>query len=46
MNDADNTDAIIERQDWSEGRLRLNGRSVEPWNGWRAGPPSRFARAH
>ena len=24
---------IIERQDWSEGRLRLNGRSVEPWNG-------------
>jgi hypothetical protein len=33
MNDADNTDAIIERQDWSEGRLRLNGRSVEPWNG-------------
>ena len=37
---------MIECHDWSEGRLRLNGRSVEPWNGWRAGPPSRFARAH
>jgi hypothetical protein len=24
---------MIERQDWSEGRLRLNGRSVEQWNG-------------
>ena len=24
---------MTERQDWSEGRLRLNGRSVEPWNG-------------
>jgi hypothetical protein len=24
---------MIERQDWSEARLRLNGRSVEPWNG-------------
>ena len=24
---------MIERQDWSEGRLRLNSRSVEQWTG-------------